>query len=147
MVGDVAPDVERLVVDDVAPRVQHGQERARHVLHVDERSPGGSVAHDQHLAREMGEADEVVHHQIDAEPGGEPVDRGVAQERGAEAVVRERGDVALDEELRHAVGGHRAERCGLGDGGRRVGRAVEAARRGEQEALDAGGPRELCQPH
>ena len=62
----------------------------------------------------MGEAGEVVHYQVDAQAGREAVDGGVPEERGAEAVVGERGHVALDEDLRRAVRRHRVERRGLG---------------------------------
>ena len=106
----VAADVEGLVVDRLARRLERGQEAARDVLDVGERAPRRAVALHPHLAGRVGVGDEVVDHDVAAQAGGDAVGGGVAQVDGAEVVVGERGDVALGQHLGAAVGGDGVER-------------------------------------
>ena len=127
VVLDRPSHVERLVVDDLAGRVQYRQERARDVLDVDQRPPGRAVAGDQHLAGGVGERDQVVDDEVAAQPGRHAVRRGVAQERRAERRVRERRHVLLDQDLGGAVRRDRIERRVLGQEPVAGGDAVQAA--------------------
>jgi hypothetical protein len=80
-------------------------------------------------------AGQVVDDEVEPHPGRSPERRRIAEERRREAVVRERRDVALDQDLALGVGGERLERRRLGAVG--VGRrAVDAARRHVDEPLD-----------
>ena len=63
-----SPDVERLVMHELPRRMQHREERPADVLDMYQRSPRGPVALDHDLTRRRGEPDEVVDHQIDAQP-------------------------------------------------------------------------------
>jgi hypothetical protein len=99
-------NVEGLVVDRIAWRIEHGKERPRDVPDVDDRTPWAAVALDQHPARRERPSDEVVEDDVEAKPGGHAVGRRVAQACGAEGVVRERRKVLLDEHLRSSVRRH-----------------------------------------
>ena len=105
----VAADVEGLVVDRLARRLERGEEAARDVLDVGERPPRRAVALHPHLARRVGVGDEVVDHDVAAQAGRDAVGGGVAQVDGAEVVVGERRDVALGQHLGLAVGGDGVE--------------------------------------
>ena len=52
---------------------------------------GRAVALEQHLARGEGPGDEVVEHDVEAQPRRDAVGRGAAQEGGAEGVVGQLG--------------------------------------------------------
>src|SRR3954469_14059279 len=62
-----APDVERLVVDELERRLERGQKGACDVLDVHDRPPGSAVAHDQHAARRERVTGEVVDDQVAAQ--------------------------------------------------------------------------------
>ena len=68
----VPPDVERLVVDELARGLEHGQERPADVLDVHERPPRRAVAFQAHLPGRQRDGGEVVHHDVQAEPGEAP---------------------------------------------------------------------------
>jgi hypothetical protein len=133
-------DVERLQVHELARRLERCQERARDVLDVDERAPGRAVAHDQDVARGEGETGQVVDDEVAAQPRRDAVGRGTAEERGAERVPRQQRDVLLGEQLRLAIGRDGVPGSVLVEE-LVAGRAIEAARRREDEALDSGGLR------
>ena len=143
----VAADVEGLVVDRLARRLERGQEAARDVLDVGERAPRRAVALHPHLAGRVGVGDEVVDDDVAAQARGDAVGGGVAQVDGAEVVVGERRDVALGQHLGAAVGRDRVERRPLVDRGVALGGAVGAARGGVEEARDAGLLGGLGEPH
>src|SRR5690606_10472303 len=96
------------------------------------------------LAGGVGEAGEVVQHDVEAHARARAVGGGVAEERGGEAVGSHGAHVAFHQRLALGVGG-------LGVYlGRLVDHvlfrhAVDAARRHVDEPFDAGGARELGQ--
>jgi hypothetical protein len=131
------PDVEDLVVDRLARRLEHGEERSGDVLDVHERAPRRPVALQVDAAGRHRPGDEVVEHDVESVARRDAVRGRRPQERRAEAVVRERRDVALRAHLRLAVRRDRVERRLLVDH-RVAGRAVVAARGREDEAAHAG---------
>ena len=89
---------------------------------------------------------EIVHHEVEAHPRRSPERGRVAQERRREVIGRERRHVPLDQHLAFGVRGQRLDLRGL-DAVRRAGRAVHAARRHVDEALDPGLPGQRGEPH
>ena len=88
----VAPDVEGLVVYRLARRLEHGQEGARDVLDVHQRAPRACRRWTSCTSPVMqANADQVVDHQVAAQPGREPVGGGVAQEDRREVARRPAG--------------------------------------------------------
>ena len=83
----VGAGVERLVVDCLDRRLEHGHESARHVFDVDDRAPRLAVAVHHHFAGCDGRADQIVQHGVEAHPRREAVDRAVAQEGRREPVA------------------------------------------------------------
>ena len=105
------------------------------VADVDERPPGRPVAHDRHLAGRCREPDEVVHDDVTAEPRRVAVRSRIPEIDGAERLIGELAQVTLREDLRFAVGRHRIEVRVLVEQVVAL-RPVDAARRGEDEAID-----------
>ena len=130
----------------LAGRGEDGEERAADVLDVDDGSPGRAIALEEDLARGEGPGDEVVEHDVEAQPGGDPVGGRAAQEDGREGIVGQPRHVALHPNLGLAVSGDRFELRILVD--RCIApRAVVAARGGEGEAAHAGRLGQPGQPH
>src|SRR2546425_10932012 len=98
-----SPDVERLVVDELSRGAQDSEESPTDVFDVNQRSPRRSIALQHNLAGRMSEADEVVHHEIDAQRGGYAVCCGIAKERRAEILIRERRDISFGADLGFSV--------------------------------------------
>src|SRR4249919_46770 len=100
-------------------------------------SPGRPVAHDQYMTGRGGMTHEVVHHEVRSEARRSTEDGGVPEEGWAEPISSKLGDVALHQNLRGPVRSHGIERGVFGQHLVRCRRPIEAARRGEYEALDA----------
>ncbi len=92
------------------------------------------------------DATRVVQHDVQTEARRNPVSRGVAHVSRSEALVGQRRDVALDQDFRLAIRGNRIQRSILVAEGVAAG-AIGAARRREDEALDAGSLGQPRQPH
>lgn len=139
-------DVEGPAMHERAVGLQQGDVGAGDVLDMHQRPPGRAVALEVHLAGREGPRGQVVDHQVEADARRQPVRGRGAQEHGAEVVASQEGHVALDLDLRHAVGRHRVE-------GRVLvqevlaAAAVVAAGAGEQEALHARLLGQLRQAH
>ena len=103
---------------------------------MDERPPGPAVTvHPDHLLG-PGVAGQVVDDEVESHARGCTERRRVAQKRRREAVVAERGDVALHEDLALGICRERQDRRRLRAEGVRCG-AVDAARGHVDEPLDA----------
>jgi hypothetical protein len=126
-------------VDDLARRLEHGEEGPGDVLGVDQRSPRAAVALESHLAAGERRAGEVVHDDVGPQTRRRAVGGGVAQVGGAQAVAGELGDARLGHDLALAVGRHGMELGVLVEPSVAAG-PVERARGGEQVTRDAGGP-------
>src|SRR6516164_8537819 len=74
----VAADVDPLIVDHRARRVEKGDERPRYVLAVDQRPPRCAVAHDADVALGDGAAEQVVDDEVDAQHRRMAIGRRVA---------------------------------------------------------------------
>jgi hypothetical protein len=119
-------------------RLERGDERARDVLDVGERAPRRAVGLHPDLAGRVGVGDEVVDHDVAAHAGRDAVGGRVAEEDGGEGGRGERGDVALREHLRLAVGRDGVEVRALVERCVARARAVGAAGARVEEARDAG---------
>src|SRR6516165_3937089 len=75
----VAPDIDPLVVNDRARRLEKGDESPRDVLAVDQRAPWCPVAHDADIALGDGAAQQVVDDEVDAQHRRMAVGRRIAQ--------------------------------------------------------------------
>jgi len=109
---------------------------------VDDGPPGGAVALDVDAALRISPGHEVVQHEFEVVARRDAVRRRVPEERWAERVVGQLRHVLFDTELGDVVGRDRSEL------GRLIDEvvaclAVDAAGRGEEEALHAGVLREL----
>jgi hypothetical protein len=124
-------------VDALARCLQHGEEGPADVLDVHQRPPRRPVALQPDLPGGHRDRGEVVHHDVQAEPGRGAVRGGVAQVGRAEVVIGQPGQAALGGDLALAVGRDREQVRVLGHRARARG-TVQAAGRGEQEARDAG---------
>ena len=102
------------------------------------RPPGRAVAHHEDAVRQQGVADEVVEHDVGAQPRGEAERRRVAHRHRDEVVVGHVDEVGLDAHLRLGVGGHRPHRRLLVEDVLGARRPVHRARGGVDEARDAG---------
>ena len=85
----VAADIEGLVVDDLARRLEQGEKRSGNVLHVHQRSPRAAVGLEPYAALGEGGSGQVVDHDVGAQPRRGSVRRGVSQIGRTEVVVRE----------------------------------------------------------
>ena len=138
--------VERLVVDRLTRRVQHGEESPSNVLGMDEWPPRSAVALNQDLASRVSKADEAVHDQVHPQTRRDAVSGGVAQIRRAKTAIRQLGEVAFGSHLGFAVRSDGIERRLFVD--RRIARhAIQAARGRIQEARHPGLAGNLGQPN
>ena len=127
--------VEDLAADEVGGRLEHGDHRIGHVVHVDERPPHPAAAVQRELAAQQRVLDERVDHEVEAHARAVAVDRAVAQHDRAQALAHERQQRLLAVALGRRVRAARLDRRGLvvHPRGQPV---VERARRGEHEPLD-----------
>src|SRR6516164_7025044 len=88
----VAADVDPLVVNDRARRLEKGDESARDVLAMDQRAPGGAIAHDADIALGDGAGEEVVDDEIDAQHRRMAIGSRVAQISRRELGIGQLGD-------------------------------------------------------
>src|SRR5688500_2088375 len=109
VVLSVGPDVEGLVVYDVARRFEHAGSRLRNVEDMHERPPRRPVGVHPDLLVAPGQSREVVDDQIEALSGRCPICRRVPQVRRGKIVAGHGREVALDQELAFGV---RRERLG-----------------------------------
>ena len=94
---------------------QRDEESGCDVTGVHQRTPRCAVGQDSNVAGEDRMADQIVQHDVRAQPRREPERGGVAQEHRREGVVRDRGDVVLHADLALRVGRQRSQRSTLGD--------------------------------
>jgi hypothetical protein len=104
---------------------------------VRERPPRRAVGEHGDLAGQDRAPDQVVQHDVGTQPRREPERRGVAQRERHEVGVGQLGEVVLDAHLGDRVRRDRFERRVLADELVARLRAVDRARRGVREALDA----------
>src|SRR5204862_6270617 len=90
-----APDVEGLRPHRLGRRLEDSEEGAGDVLDVDDGTPGRPVALEEDFARSERPGDEVVEHDVEAEPGRNAVSGGAAEEGGGEGTIGEPGDAGL----------------------------------------------------
>ena len=83
-----AADIECLVVDAPHRRLERGDEGARDVLDMDDRSPGRPVGFKVNQACGDRPGHEVVEHDVESNAGRQAVGGRRAQINGAKAVVR-----------------------------------------------------------
>src|SRR5271166_263452 len=75
----VAADIDPLIVNDPARRLEKSDKRPRDVLAVDQRTPGCAVADDADIALGDGAAEQVVDDEVDAQHRRMAIGRRVAQ--------------------------------------------------------------------
>ena len=141
-----APDVEGLVVYDLAGRTKNGNECPGDILNVDHRSPWGSVTLEVNKPRSKGPCDKVINYQIKAHPGGYTVRGGISKEGRTERVVSESCDIPLDHDFGCSV---RSDGIELSLLVQEIvaGRTVRAAGRGKEESLHTGLLGEPCKSY
>ncbi len=83
-------DVVDLALHDVLGRLVGGDHRVGHVAHVHQRAPHPAAAVEQEPVLDEGVLHEGVDHQVEAHPRAVAVDRAVAEDHRAEALVLKR---------------------------------------------------------
>ena len=137
IVLDVAADIDRLVVDRLARRLEKRDKGAGDIAAVDQRPPWRAVAHDADVTLGDRASQQVVDHQIDAQHRRVAIGGRVAQKGRREIPVGERGDALLGNDLRLGIDRYRVHLVLFGE--RPIfGLAVDRAARREQKPRHAG---------
>ena len=98
----VLADVEDLVVDQLFGSLQGGDKSATEILDVDQRPPGGAVAHDLDLPGGVTPGGQIVDDQVEAEERRSAVNGGVPHEDRGKIIISQRRDPLLGPDLRFA---------------------------------------------
>ena len=139
--GPIVPlgaHVECHTADRIIRGGEGREDGAGDVRGVCERAPRRAVGEDGHLAGQHRTSDEVVENDVGAQPGGEPERRGVPQRHRSEVAVGKVDQIVLHPYLRDRVGSRRLQWSVLVNELVAGLRSVHGARRGVDEALDAG---------